>query len=102
MVSWGLVPIHWPAFPPNPSPIETVWNQMKDILEELDPEVHRNYARLRKAVLDAWESITDAEIYGIIHNPESGMHARCLAIIRAHGYYTKFSIASLNFSSDRR
>jgi hypothetical protein len=35
---------------------------MKDNLQELDPEVHRNSKRLRAAVLKAWETVTDAEI----------------------------------------
>ena len=61
--SWNIFPIFWLAFSPDLSPIETIWNRMKDILQKLDPEVHRNYQRLRQAVIDAWDSITDEEIY---------------------------------------
>jgi hypothetical protein len=35
---------------------------LKDILKEIDPKVHRDFARLREAVSRAWETITDAEI----------------------------------------
>jgi hypothetical protein len=86
----GVIPIFWPAFSPDLLPIETLWNRMKDILQEQDPEVHRNYQRLRTVVWKAWESITDAEIYDIIHNSESGIHIRYLAVIVAGGLYTKF------------
>jgi transposase/DDE superfamily endonuclease len=86
----GVTPIFWPAFSPDLSPIETLWCRMKDILQELDPEVHRNYLRLRKAVQEAWELITDAEIHDILFNEESGMQARCKAVIAAGGLYTKF------------
>jgi transposase len=50
----GVIPIFWPAFSSDLSPIETLWNRMKDILQEQDPEVHKNYKRLRTAVWKAW------------------------------------------------
>jgi hypothetical protein len=59
---------------------------MKDLLSQIDPEVHRSYTRLRTAVLEAWNSITDAEVRGMIHT----MHQRCLDVIDAHGMYTKW------------
>ena len=86
----GVIPTFWPPFSPDLSPIESIWDRMKDILQALDPEVHRNSKRLRAAVLEAWESITDTEIQDIIYNKESGMRARCAAVIAAHGMYTKF------------
>lgn len=84
--SYGLHPIFWPPFSPDLSPIEAIWDRMKDILEALDPRVHRNYRRLRAAVIQAWESITDAEIRDIIHT----MPERCAAVIAARGAYTKY------------
>jgi transposase len=62
MASRRLVPIFWPPFSPDLSPIEIVWNSMKDILEQLDPQVHRNLQRLKDAVWRAWEAVTDAEV----------------------------------------
>jgi transposase len=56
------VPIFWPPFSPDLSPIEDIWERLKDILKEIDPKVHRDFARLREAVSRAWETITDAEI----------------------------------------
>ncbi len=82
----GIIPIFWPPFSPDLSPIETMWNRMKDILSALAPEVHRSYKKLRAAVLEAWNMITDAEIRDMIHS----MPARCKAVIKAHGMYTEF------------
>jgi Transposase len=82
----GIKLIFWPAFSPDLSPIETIWKRMKDILSQLDPEVHRSYPRLRRAVQEAWDTITDAEIKDVIHT----MHQRCQDVIDAHGMYTKW------------
>ena len=63
-----------------------MWKRIKDILSQLDPEVHRSYPRLRRAVQEAWDTITDAEIKDVIHT----MHQRCQDVIDAHGMYTKW------------
>jgi hypothetical protein len=39
---------------------------LKEIIKKKDPIIHQNYERLRAAVIEAWESITDAEIRDII------------------------------------
>lgn len=59
---------------------------MKDILAKIDPEVHRNSNRLRKAVLEAWGSITDVEVRDIIHE----MPRRCIDCKNGNGLYTKW------------
>jgi hypothetical protein len=86
MASRGLVPIFWPPFSLDLSPIESMWNRMKDILEQLDPQVHRNSQRLKDAVWRAWDTITDAEVRTEIRT----MHQRCLDVIAAHGMETKW------------
>jgi transposase len=86
LARWGVVPISWPPFSPDLSPIEDIWNRLKDILQEIDPEVHRKSWRLRAAVLRAWETITDAEIRERIRT----MHQRCLDVIAANGMETKW------------
>jgi hypothetical protein len=85
MEARGIIPVFWLAFSPDLSPIETLWNRMKDILSELSPEVHRNYGRLRTAVQKAWDSITDAEVRDLI----ATMPQRCKDVIAVHGMYTK-------------
>jgi predicted DNA-binding ArsR family transcriptional regulator len=71
---------------PDLSPIEDIWSRLKDILQEIDPEVYRNSQRLKGAVLRAWETITDAEIRERIGT----MHQRCLDVIAANGMETKW------------
>jgi hypothetical protein len=59
---------------------------MKDILEALHPEVHKNSKRLRAAVAEAWEAITDAEVRDLVHT----MHQRCQDVKDAKGMYTSW------------
>jgi transposase len=81
-----VIPIFWPPFSPDLSPIEDIWDRLKDLLQEIDPAVHRDYPRLRRAVIVAWETITDAEIRERIRT----MHQRCQDVIDAHGMETKW------------
>lgn len=86
MADRGVIPVFHCPFSPDLSPIEALWNRMKDILGALHPEVHRNSPRLRAAVLEAWNSITDAEVRVLVRT----MHQRCEDVIHAHGLYTKW------------
>jgi hypothetical protein len=83
--SWNVRLIFWPPFSPDLSPIEDIWDRLKDLLQEIDPMVHRDKARLRAAVLRAWETVTDAEVRERIRT----MHQRCLDVIAANGMETK-------------
>jgi transposase len=85
-ITHGITSIWWPPFSPDLSPIEKVWDRLKEIIEKKDPTIHRNYNRLRAAVIEAWESITDKEIRDIIRE----MPERCQAVIDANGMYTKW------------
>lgn len=53
MIYRGVRPIVWPANSPDLNPIKTVWNWIKDYIQENYPEVHRSYIRLRQAVVEA-------------------------------------------------
>jgi transposase len=86
MAERGLVPIFWPALSPDLNPIETLWDRIKDIIEEKDPEIHRSYPKLRAAIIEAWNSITDEEVRDLIRS----MHDRCQAVIDAEGWHTKY------------
>jgi DDE superfamily endonuclease/Transposase len=48
--------IEWPPFSPDLNPIETVWNKMKDYIQEHFGE-KLGYPALRLAVKEAWEAI---------------------------------------------
>jgi hypothetical protein len=86
MREYGLIPIFWPAFLPNLNPIKTLWDRIKDIIEQKDPEIYRSYLRLRAAIIEAWNSIIDEEIRALIGT----MYDRYQAIINANGWYTKY------------
>ncbi|CZT06994.1 uncharacterized protein RAG0_12571 [Rhynchosporium agropyri] len=58
----GITSIFWPANSPGLNPIETLWDLMKDYLEERSSVVHRSCKRLREAVQEAWDLITQATI----------------------------------------
>ena len=82
----GLTLIFWPALSPDLNLIETLQNRIKDIIEEKDPEIHRSYTKLRAAIIEAWNLITDEEVRDLIRT----MHDRCQAVIDADGWHTKY------------
>jgi len=82
----GLIPIFWPANSPDLNPIETVWDWIKDYIQERYPQIYRSYKRLREAVIEAWNSITDKQVKDLV----KGMHDRCQAVIDADGGHTKY------------
>jgi hypothetical protein len=45
--------IEWPLCSPNLSPIERIWDDMKDYIQEHYPQVYSSYKRLRQAVQEA-------------------------------------------------
>jgi hypothetical protein len=56
-------------------------------LGQQHPEVHSNYKKLKAAILEAWDTITDEEIRYLIRTE---MKARCQAVIDAEGKETKY------------
>jgi transposase len=82
----GIELMFWPPNSPDLNPIETIWDEMKDYIEEKYPEVHRSYKRLREVVNEAWEAVTHERIKELIRE----MPERCQAVIKAEGLYTKY------------
>ena len=78
--------IEWPPFSPDLSPIETIWDDMKDYIQEHYPRVHSSYKKLREAIQEAWESISHERIKELIRT----MPQRCKDVIKADGMYTKW------------
>ena len=49
--------IFWPPFSPDLNPIETVWNIMKDWIQNHYSGDQLGYKVLRQAVTEAWEAV---------------------------------------------
>jgi transposase len=86
MAAAGIRVMEWPPFSLDLNPIETIWNDMKNYIQEHYPKVHSSYKRLRAAVQEAWESITHERIKELVHS----MRARCQAVIDVDGWHTKY------------
>ena len=86
MAAYGIQATWWLPNSPDLSPIESIWDEQKDWVQDLDLEIHRNYARLRFTVSRAWDLISDDLIREYIHQ----MPERCQAVIDAQGGVTKF------------
>lgn len=69
----GIIPIFWPANSPDLNPIESLWNWMKDWIDDYDPTVHRNYRRLRATVQAAWDAVPHEKIVDLVKS----MPERC-------------------------
>jgi hypothetical protein len=59
---------------------------MKDYIQNNHPEVHSSYPRLRSAIQEAWESLTEATIKDLIR----GIGDRYIEVILANGGHTKY------------
>jgi len=83
----GINVVSWPPYSPDLNPIETVWNIMKDWIQERYGHHDKlSYDVLRKAVREAWDAVTAEQLDELIDS----MHARCQAVIDSDGKQTRF------------
>ena len=88
----GINLIPWPTHSPDLNPIEHVWKAVKTELRRLYPDMHLlkdNEAHLQRfcsAIKEAWEKVAQVAIRNLINSIER----RLRAVIRAHGWYTKY------------
>ncbi len=81
----GIYPIQWPPFSPDLNPIESVWDDMKDYIEDYYLN-YRTPQQLREAVTAAWNAIGQHRLDELVDE----MPERCQAVIDAKGYHTKY------------
>jgi transposase len=88
MANLGFQPIYWPAKSPDLNPIESIWDDMKDWVDERLPSDDRDlpYSTLRELVQGAWDSIPAERFYHQI----STMPARCQAVLNANGGHIRY------------
>lgn len=59
----GISTIAWPPFSPDLNPIEAVWNIMKNWIQfHYGDETKLSYDRLRQAVMDAWNAVSEEQL----------------------------------------
>jgi transposase len=82
----GINCIQWPSYSPDLNPIETVWNWMKDWIQECYDDDLRSYDALRAAINAAWEAVEEDFLLQLLE----AMPARCQAVIEANGLHTRY------------
>ncbi len=75
----------WPAYSPDMSPIEHVWDALDQRIRQRVP-VPTNIQQLRTAIEEEWTNIPQATINNLINS----MRRRCVALHEANGGHTRY------------
>ncbi|KAL0192584.1 hypothetical protein M9458_010880 [Cirrhinus mrigala] len=75
----------WPAYSPDMSPIEHVWDALDRRIRQRVP-VPANIQQLRTAIEEEWTNIPQATIDNLINS----MRRRCVALREANGGHTRY------------
>ncbi len=75
----------WPAYSPDMSPIEYVWDALDRHIQQCVP-VPANIQQLRTAIEEEWTNIPQATINNLINS----MRRRCVALREANGSHTSY------------
>ncbi len=81
-----IIPVFaWPAYSPDISPIEQVWDALDQRIRQRVP-VPADIQQLRTAIKEEWINIPQATI----NNPINSMQRRCVALREANGGHTRY------------
>ena len=80
---YGWFDVHSPDF----NPIETVWDRIKDWLQDIYGE-KLSYDKLRNALNAAWKQITPEFLSDLVNSMQAG----CETVIQANGMHTEYSL----------
>ncbi|KAL0166097.1 hypothetical protein M9458_037941, partial [Cirrhinus mrigala] len=75
----------WPAYSPDMSPIEHVWDSLDRRIRQRVP-VPANIQQLHTAIEEEWTNISQATINNLINS----MRRRCVALREANGGHTRY------------
>uniref|UniRef100_A0A3B5AE73 Tc1-like transposase DDE domain-containing protein n=1 Tax=Stegastes partitus TaxID=144197 RepID=A0A3B5AE73_9TELE len=67
----------WPAIPPDLNPIQHVWDQLKQRLDDRTPPPPCHLAELRVALVEEWNALPQNNIMRLVRS----MRRRCQAVI---------------------
>ncbi len=79
----------WPAYSPDMSPIEHVWDALDRCIRQRVP-VPANIQQLHTAIEEEWTNISQATINNLINF----MRRRCVALREANGGHTRYWLVS--------
>jgi transposase len=84
--------IDWPPYSPDLNPIEHLWAQLKQWINDNHPELNEMgkseeaYQQLFTAIREGWNAIAHEAIEKLVKSIDD----RVNAIIHAEGWYTRF------------
>ena len=91
-IEQGILVMDWPPYSPDLNPIEHLWAQLKQWINDNHPELielgksEAAYQKLFTAIREGWDAIAPEAIETLVKS----MDDRVNAVIQSEGWYTRF------------